>query len=65
MIIKEYEEELVRDNCRFKPGLIKVNGRPLELVEPRALSYKLQEPILLLGKDRFVMMMLGLNILTK
>merc|ERR1711911_451604 len=34
-------------------GLIKVNGRPLELVEPRALQYKLQEPILLLGKDRF------------
>jgi hypothetical protein len=30
-----------------------VNGRPLELVEPRALQFKLQEPILLLGKDRF------------
>jgi small subunit ribosomal protein S16e len=25
----------------------------LELVEPRALSLKLQEPILLLGKERF------------
>ena len=41
--------------CKRGKGLIKVNGRPLELVEPRALSYKLQEPILLLGKDRFVM----------
>ena len=30
-----------------------MNGRPLELVEPRALQFKLQEPILLLGKDRF------------
>ena len=30
-----------------------VNGRPLELVQPTALQYKLQEPILLLGKDRF------------
>ena len=30
-----------------------MNGRPLELVEPRALQAKLQEPILLLGKDRF------------
>ena len=30
-----------------------VNGRPLELVQPAALQYKLQEPILLLGKDRF------------
>ena len=32
---------------------MKVNGRPLELVEPRALQAKLMEPILLLGKDRF------------
>ena len=38
--------------CKRGNGLIKVNGRPLELVEPRALAYKLQEPILL-GKDRF------------
>ena len=40
--------------CKRGKGLIKVNGRPLELVEPRALSFKLQEPILLLGKDRLV-----------
>ncbi len=33
--------------------MLKVNGRPLELVEPRVLSYKLLEPVLLLGKDRF------------
>merc|ERR1711864_7514 len=39
--------------CKRGKGLIKVNGRPLELVEPRALGFKLQEPILLLGKDRF------------
>nr|ALS04339.1 40S ribosomal protein S16 [Acartia pacifica] len=39
--------------CKRGHGLIKVNGRPLHLVEPRALSYKLQEPILLLGKERF------------
>merc|ERR1712137_1427505 len=39
--------------CKRGKGLIKVNGRPLELVEPRALQAKLQEPILLLGKDRF------------
>merc|ERR1711955_176166 len=31
----------------------KVNGRPLEQVEPRALQFKLQEPVLLLGKERF------------
>merc|ERR1712222_22131 len=39
--------------CKRGKGLIKVNGRPLELVQPEALSFKLQEPILLLGKDRF------------
>ena len=39
--------------CKRGKGLIKVNGRPLELVEPKALQFKLREPILLLGKDRF------------
>lgn len=32
---------------------MKVNGRPLELVEPATLRYKLLEPVLLLGKDKF------------
>ncbi|KAL7299715.1 40S ribosomal protein S16 [Trichogramma pretiosum] len=39
--------------CKRGSGLLKVNGRPLELVEPKMLQYKLQEPILLLGKDKF------------
>merc|ERR1712080_631060 len=39
--------------CKRGKGLIKVNGRPLELVEPTALQFKLMEPVLLLGKDRF------------
>jgi len=39
--------------CKRGKGLLKVNGRPLEEVEPKALQYKLQEPLLLLGKDRF------------
>ena len=39
--------------CKRGKGLIKVNGRPLDMVEPKALQYKLQEPVLLLGKDRF------------
>ncbi|CAG0919040.1 unnamed protein product [Notodromas monacha] len=39
--------------CKRGRGLIKVNGRPLELVEPKMLQFKLQEPILLLGKERF------------
>ena len=36
--------------CKRGKGLIKVNGRPLEEVEPKALQYKLKEPVLLLGK---------------
>merc|ERR1712011_43136 len=39
--------------CKRGKGLIKVNGRPLEQVEPKALQFKLMEPVLLLGKDRF------------
>merc|ERR1739848_43855 len=39
--------------CKRGKGLIKVNGRPLDLIEPRALQFKLQAPILLLGKERF------------
>ena len=39
--------------CKRGKGLIKVNGRPLDKVEPQALQYKLQEPLLLLGADRF------------
>uniref|UniRef100_A0A914DGN5 Small ribosomal subunit protein uS9 n=1 Tax=Acrobeloides nanus TaxID=290746 RepID=A0A914DGN5_9BILA len=34
-------------------GLIKVNGRPLEHVQPEILRLKLQEPLLIVGKDRF------------
>ena len=41
-------------HCKRGNGLIKVNGRPLDLVEPQVLRYKLLEPILLLGQERFV-----------
>ena len=34
-------------------GLIRVNGKPLQLVEPAALRAKLYEPILILGGKRF------------
>ena len=36
-----------------KNGFIRVNGSPLELVEPRTLRLKAMEPLLLLGNDRF------------
>ncbi len=34
-------------------AMIKVNGKPLELVEPAPLRMKLYEPILILGASRF------------
>ena len=40
-------------HCKRGNGLIKVNGSPLEMIEPRTLQYKLLEPVLLRGKERF------------
>uniref|UniRef100_A0A286Y1F0 Small ribosomal subunit protein uS9 n=1 Tax=Cavia porcellus TaxID=10141 RepID=A0A286Y1F0_CAVPO len=40
-------------HCKRGNSLIKVNGRPLEVIKPHMLQYKLLEPVLLLGKERF------------
>ena len=34
--------------------MIKINGCPIELIEPEILRYKAFEPILFLGRQRFV-----------
>ena len=39
--------------CKRGHGLIKVNGCPLELLQPEILRVKAYEPILLLGKEKF------------
>ncbi|GKV38513.1 hypothetical protein SLEP1_g46424 [Rubroshorea leprosula] len=39
--------------CKRGKGLIKINGCPIELVEPEILRFKGIEPILLLGRHRF------------
>merc|ERR1712045_998169 len=39
--------------CKRGKGLIRVNGKPLTEVEPKALQHKLTEPVQLLGQDRF------------
>lgn len=33
--------------------MVRVNGVPLELVQPETLRLKVFEPMLILGKDRF------------
>lgn len=39
--------------CKQGSGLVKINGSPIELVEPEPLRIKTFEPILLLGQERF------------
>jgi small subunit ribosomal protein S16e len=40
-------------HCKQGKGLIKVNGKPLSLVEPQILRFKVYEPVLILGLDKF------------
>mmetsp|Transcript_96197 Transcript_96197/g.170793 ORF Transcript_96197/g.170793 Transcript_96197/m.170793 type:complete len:146 (-) Transcript_96197:472-909(-) len=39
--------------CRRGLGMVKINGSPIELVQPETLRLKVFEPILLLGRHRF------------
>ena len=39
--------------CKAGKGLIRVNGKPIELLEPSSLRDKALEPVLILGRDRF------------
>ena len=40
-------------HCKQGKGLIRVNGKPLSLVEPQMLRFKVYEPVLILGPDKF------------
>ncbi|EWY85270.1 Ribosomal protein S9 [Fusarium oxysporum f. sp. vasinfectum] len=40
-------------HCKAGRGLIKVNGRPLSLVQPEILRFKVYEPLLVVGLDKF------------
>ena len=42
-------------HCRQGKGLIRVNGKPLSLVQPQVLRFKVYEPLLILGLDKFGM----------
>ncbi|OMJ12472.1 40S ribosomal protein S16 [Smittium culicis] len=39
--------------CKQGKGMIKVNGQPLELLEPEILKFKVYEAILVVGEDKF------------
>jgi small subunit ribosomal protein S16e len=34
-------------------GLIRVNGQPISILEPEALRWKIYEPLLVVGEDKF------------
>ena len=40
-------------HCKAGKGLVKVNGKPLYLVQPQVLRFKVYEPLLILGLDKF------------
>ncbi|KAI9362460.1 putative ribosomal S16 [Zopfochytrium polystomum] len=40
-------------HCKRGRGLLKLNGVPLELIQPEILKHKAFEPVLILGKSRF------------
>ena len=40
-------------SVRSGKGVMRVNGSPIELIEPQSLRMKVMEPILLLGLKRF------------
>jgi len=39
--------------CKRGKGLIKVNGQPIEFLQPELLRIKMLEPLLILGPQRF------------
>jgi small subunit ribosomal protein S16e len=39
--------------CQEGHGIIRVNGKPLQLIEPESMRAKVYEPILILGESRF------------
>ncbi|KAJ3119959.1 40S ribosomal protein S16 [Nowakowskiella sp. JEL0407] len=40
-------------HCKRGRGLIKINGSPIDLIQPDILKFKVYEPILIVGKERF------------
>ncbi|KAJ9656346.1 40S ribosomal protein S16 [Neophaeococcomyces mojaviensis] len=40
-------------HCKKGNGLVRVNGQPLSLVKPEILRFKVYEPLLVVGTDKF------------
>ena len=42
--------------AREGKGMVKINNSPLDVMEPQILRYKLYEPLLILGQDKYSML---------
>jgi len=54
--ISHHDRKKTATACAFAKqgsGLIKVNGQPIENIEPEQLRLKVFEPVLILGQDKF------------
>ncbi|KAL1986849.1 hypothetical protein VTN96DRAFT_5502 [Rasamsonia emersonii] len=40
-------------HCKQGRGLLKINGQPITLVKPEILRFKVYEPLLIVGLDKF------------
>ncbi|KAJ1030241.1 hypothetical protein NDA16_001152 [Ustilago loliicola] len=40
-------------HCKEGKGLIRLNGQPISLVQPEILRWKVFEPVLVVGEDKF------------
>lgn len=40
-------------HCKEGKGLIRLNGQPIALVKPEILRWKVFEPVLVVGEDKF------------
>ncbi|TVY54232.1 40S ribosomal protein S16 [Lachnellula cervina] len=49
----ECEHDILTSWIKAGKGLVKVNGKPLNLVQPEILRFKVYEPLLVLGLDKF------------
>mmetsp|Transcript_26813 Transcript_26813/g.66064 ORF Transcript_26813/g.66064 Transcript_26813/m.66064 type:complete len:147 (-) Transcript_26813:77-517(-) len=41
-------------HCKRGKGILKINGNPVELIQPETLRYKIIEPVLLVGREKFM-----------
>ena len=48
--------------CKRGRGLIRVNGQPIEFLQPEMLRLKLLEPMLILGQQRFQLVDIRLRV---